>query len=94
MIIQSIRIQWWRFGFELEITAKVARFLCRICEVGISYHGRPYDEGKKIGWREGLHAIWCTLKWDTWSQGKWSIMTHIGMRSCALHIWVRCVHKL
>jgi glycosyltransferase involved in cell wall biosynthesis len=63
-IIQSIRIQENRFGFEPEITAKLARKRCRIYEVGISYYGRTYDEGKKIGWRDGVRAIWCIMKYN------------------------------
>jgi hypothetical protein len=53
-----------RFGFEPEITAKVARMGVRIFEVGISYYGRTYAEGKKIGWRDGIRAIWCILKYN------------------------------
>ena len=63
-IIQAIRIEEPRFGFEPEITAKVARAGCRIYEVGISYAGRTYGEGKKIGWRDGFRAIWCILKYN------------------------------
>jgi len=66
-IIQSIRIREQRFGFEPEITAKLARRRCRIYEVGISYYGRTYEEGKKIGWRDGVRAIWCILKYNTWA---------------------------
>jgi len=66
-IIQAIRIREQRFGFEPEITAKVARRRCRIYEVGISYYGRTYDEGKKIGWRDGVRAIWCILKYNLWA---------------------------
>ena len=62
-IIQSIRIEENRFGFEPEITAKVARKNVRIYEVAISYHGRTYAEGKKIGWKDGLSAIRCILKY-------------------------------
>jgi glycosyltransferase involved in cell wall biosynthesis len=62
-IIQSIRIEENRFGFEPEITAKVARKNVRIYEVAISYHGRTYAEGKKIGWKDGVRAIWCILKY-------------------------------
>ena len=58
-IIQSIDIEQDRFGFEPEITAKVAALHCRVYEVGISYRGRTYDEGKKIGWRDGVHAMYC-----------------------------------
>ena len=62
-IIQSIRIEENRFGFEPEITAKIAKLNCRIYEVGISYYGRTYDEGKKIGWRDGFRAIYCIIKY-------------------------------
>ncbi|MBW7907509.1 MAG: glycosyltransferase family 2 protein [Kiritimatiellae bacterium] len=62
-IIQSISLKEDRFGFEVEITAKIARKRCRIYEVPISYHGRTYEEGKKIGWRDGFRAIWCILKY-------------------------------
>ena len=65
-VIQDIRIEEDRFGFEPEIAAKVARKGCRVYEVGISYHGRTYEEGKKIGWRDGLRAIWCILKYNLW----------------------------
>jgi glycosyltransferase involved in cell wall biosynthesis len=63
-IIQSIRIEENRFGFEPEITAKVARLGVRIFEVGISYYGRTYAEGKKIGWQDGLSALRCILKYN------------------------------
>jgi glycosyltransferase involved in cell wall biosynthesis len=63
-IIQSIQIQENRFGFEPEITAKVAKMRCRIYEVGISYYGRTYKEGKKIGWKDGIRAIFCILKYN------------------------------
>jgi glycosyltransferase involved in cell wall biosynthesis len=63
-IIQNIRIEENRFGFEPEITAKVAKLDCRIYEVGISYYGRTYHEGKKIGWRDGFRAIYCILKYN------------------------------
>jgi glycosyltransferase involved in cell wall biosynthesis len=63
-VIQSISLRENRFGFEPEITAKVARIKgIRIYEVGISYYGRTYEEGKKIGWRDGFRAIWCILKY-------------------------------
>lgn len=62
-IIQSINIEENRFGFEPEITAKVARKNVRIYEVAISYHGRTYAEGKKIGWKDGISAIRCILKY-------------------------------
>lgn len=63
-IVQKIRIEESRFGFEPEITAKVAKLKCRIYEVGISYYGRTYEEGKKIGWKDGFRAIWCILKYN------------------------------
>ncbi|NEP13119.1 MAG: glycosyltransferase family 2 protein [Symploca sp. SIO2C1] len=63
-IIQSIKIEENRFGFEPEITAKVAKKQCRIYEVGISYYGRTYQEGKKIGWKDGFRAIYCILKYN------------------------------
>ena len=63
-VIQQIRIEEDRFGFEPEITAKVAQLGCRIYEVGISYYGRTYKEGKKVGWRDGVRAIWCILKYN------------------------------
>jgi glycosyltransferase involved in cell wall biosynthesis len=63
-IIQSITIEEDRFGFEPEITAKVAKIGCRIYEVGISYYGRNYAEGKKIGWKDGFRAIYCILKYN------------------------------
>jgi glycosyltransferase involved in cell wall biosynthesis len=63
-IIQSIEIEENRFGFEPEITAKLAKLHCRIYEVGISYYGRTYEEGKKIGWRDGVRAIYCILKYN------------------------------
>ncbi|MGE3512814.1 MAG: glycosyltransferase family 2 protein [Vicinamibacterales bacterium] len=62
-VIQSIRIEENRFGFEPEITAKVAALDARIYEVGISYDGRTYAEGKKIGWRDGVRALWCIVKY-------------------------------
>jgi len=63
-IIQSVEIEEDRFGFEAEITAKVAKMKCRIFEVGISYSGRTYAEGKKIGWKDGLWAVKCILKYN------------------------------
>ena len=63
-VIQSIRIEEDRFGFEPEVTAKVARLGCRVYEVGISYYGRTYAEGKKIGYRDGFRAIYCILKYN------------------------------
>jgi glycosyltransferase involved in cell wall biosynthesis len=63
-VIQSIPTQENRFGFEPEITVKVAKRRLRIYEVGISYWGRTYEEGKKIGWKDGLRALWVLLKYS------------------------------
>ena len=63
-VIQKIDFREERFGFEPEVTAKVARMGCRIYEVGISYSGRTYAEGKKIGWRDGLWALWCIVRYN------------------------------
>jgi len=63
-VIQSIPIEENRFGFEPEITVKVARRNLRIYEVGISYWGRTYEEGKKIGWKDGVRALYCLLKYS------------------------------
>lgn len=67
-ILDKIIICENRFGFEPEITAKVAKQLCKIYEVGISYNGRSYEEGKKIGWKDGVRAFWCILKYNVWSK--------------------------
>jgi hypothetical protein len=63
-VIERITIEENRFGFEPEITAKVAKLGVRIYEVGISYSGRTYEEGKKIGWRDGVRAVWCIIKYN------------------------------
>jgi glycosyltransferase involved in cell wall biosynthesis len=63
-VIQSVVIEEDRFGFEPEVTAKVARAGCRVYEVGISYNGRTYAEGKKIGWRDGVRAVWCIARFS------------------------------
>lgn len=63
-VIQSIDIRERRFGFEPEITAKVARGRFRVYEVGISYRGRTYEEGKKIGWKDGVWAMWCIVRYS------------------------------
>ena len=63
-ILQSIHLTENRFGFEPEVTAKLSRIKAiRIYEVGISYYGRTYEEGKKIGWKDGFRAIYCILKY-------------------------------
>jgi len=63
-VIQSIPIEENRFGFEPEVTVKVAKRHLRVYEVGISYSGRTYEEGKKIGWRDGFRALWCLVKYS------------------------------
>lgn len=68
-IIQSLDLKEQRFGFEPEVTAKISRYPnVRIYEVGISYYGRTYEEGKKIGWRDGFRAIYCILKYNVFSK--------------------------
>ncbi len=66
-VIQSVDIQESRFGFEPEIVAKLAKKGCRIYEVGVSYSGRTYEEGKKIGWRDGVWALYCIVKYNLFS---------------------------
>jgi len=67
--IQGLRLKENRFGFEPEVTAKISRIpKIRIYEIGISYYGRTYDEGKKIGWRDGFRALYCILKYNLWSK--------------------------
>ena len=68
--LANIVIEEDRFGFEPEITAKVAKSGCRIFEVGISYNGRTYEEGKKIGWRDGLRAVYAIVKYNLFSKSK------------------------
>lgn len=63
-VIQSIQLEENRFGIEPEMTAKVARGRWRVYEVGISYSGRTYEEGKKVGWRDGLHAMYCIVRYS------------------------------
>lgn len=69
-VIQNITIVEDRFGFEPEVTAKIAAYKprLRIYEVGISYYGRTYEEGKKIDWKDGVAAIWCILKYNLWAR--------------------------
>ena len=73
-VIQGLELRENRFGFEPEITAKISRYQktdgnrLRIFEVGISYAGRTYQEGKKIGWRDGVSTIWCILKYNLWAR--------------------------
>ena len=63
-VLQQITVEENRFGFEPEITAKIAKLRVRIYEVGISYDGRTYEEGKKIGWKDGVRALWCIVKYN------------------------------
>lgn len=68
-VIKSLELKEQRFGFEPEVTAKMSRYPnVRVYEVGISYYGRTYEEGKKIGWRDGVRAIWCILKYNLWAK--------------------------
>ena len=83
-IIQAIPIQENRFGFEPEVTVKVARRRLRVYEVGISYSGRTYAEGKKVGWKDGCRAIWCLLKYamtEPWSERRVSKVSDAGQIS-------------
>ena len=63
-LLQSLPLSSARFGFEPEVTARLAQAGARIYELPISYHGRTYDEGKKIGWKDGVEAIWCIIKFN------------------------------
>ncbi len=63
-VLQQVKVEENRFGFEPEITAKVSKLKVRIYEVGISYAGRTYEEGKKIGWKDGVRAMWCIVKYN------------------------------
>ena len=68
-IIKNLDLKENRFGFEPEVTAKIARIpKIKIYEVGISYYGRTYDEGKKIGWRDGFRAFYVILKYNLWAR--------------------------
>ncbi len=68
-MIKKLDLQEKRFGFEPEVTAGISRIpKIRIYEVGISYYGRTYDDGKKIGWKDGFRAIWCILKYNIWKK--------------------------
>jgi len=67
-LVKSVNLKENRFGFEPEVTAKVSRIPgVRIYEVGISYYGRTYEEGKKISWKDGFRAIYCIFKYNLWS---------------------------
>lgn len=91
VIIQSIDIEEERFGFEPEITAKIAKMKCRIYEVGISYYGRTYDEGKKIGLRDGFRALYCILKYNSPTTAKYLFLSGVfifGLAATATLFWI------
>jgi len=68
-IIKNLNLKENRFGFEPEVTAKISRIpRIKFYEVGISYYGRTYEEGKKIGWSDGFRAFYCILKYNVWSK--------------------------
>src|SRR5436190_20400844 len=67
-VLEGLRIEEKRFGFEPEITSKLAQRRCRFYEVGISYYGRTYEQGKKIGWRDGVRALYVILKYNLWKR--------------------------
>jgi glycosyltransferase involved in cell wall biosynthesis len=70
-MLKSLTLKEKRFGFEPEVTAKISRIpKVRIYEVGISYYGRTYEEGKKINWADGFRAIWCIIKYNLWAKNK------------------------
>ena len=69
-ILNKINLEENRFGFEIEITIKLARLKCRIYEVGVSYWGRDYSEGKKITWKDGIKAVFCILKYGIFKKNK------------------------
>lgn len=69
-VLELIDLKEERFGFEPELTAKVAALHCRVYEMGISYDGRTYEQGKKIGMSDGFRAVWCTVKYNTWARAK------------------------
>jgi len=62
-VLKSIELEEDGFGFEPEVTAKLARLNLKVCEIGISYNGRSYAEGKKIGWKDGVRSLWCVVKY-------------------------------
>ena len=75
-VIRTIDLREDRFGFEPEITAKVARAGCRIYEVGISYDGRTYEEGKKITWRDGIRAFYAIIKYNFFVRGDSAVFSN------------------
>ncbi|HKG20296.1 MAG TPA: glycosyltransferase family 2 protein [Blastocatellia bacterium] len=76
-VIQAIDLEQKRFGFEPEVTVKISRMKLRIYEVGISYYGRTYEEGKKIGWKDGVQALWCILKYSIKTRGSGYARGHL-----------------
>ena len=89
--VGDLQIQENRFGFEPEITAKLARSKCRIYEVGISYDGRTYEEGKKIGWKDGIRAIYAILKYNFFALEQSTVKTTAAL--CP-EVPVTCEHDL
>jgi glycosyltransferase involved in cell wall biosynthesis len=73
-VIQSIRLEEDRFGFEPEVTVKIAKRKLRVYEVGVTYWGRTYEEGKKIGWKDGFRALWCLAKY-AWKKSEIAVAT-------------------
>ncbi len=67
-VLRAMPLRENGFGFEPEVTARAAAMRCRVYEVGVSYYGRTYEEGKKIGWRDGLRTLWCIVKYSTWGR--------------------------
>lgn len=81
-IIKRLQLQEKRFGFEPEITIKIAKIpMIRIYEVGISYYGRTYQEGKKIKWQDGVRTIWCIVKYGIFKSGYLKNDAHISIHS-------------
>jgi hypothetical protein len=72
-VVKSIHLKENRFGLEPELTAKIAKLNLRIYEVGISYYGRTYAEGKKIGWKDGFRALYCIVKYNLSRNNKSSL---------------------
>ncbi len=82
-VIQSIPIEEDRFGFEPEITVKIAKRGLRIYEVGISYWGRTYEDGKKIGWRDGVRALFCLMKYTIAEPRQTGMQTTVAVSACS-----------
>ncbi len=90
-IADLITINEPRFGVEPEITAKLAKMKCRVYEVGISYDGRTYEEGKKIGWKDGVSAIWCILRYNWRNEFPFEIAPHFKSRDVnAIDMMIVC----